>query len=215
MNEALAAKLKYLHLGQLLAHWDDYLKLAGDQRFSHARLLTHVVEEQYRVKREQSRQLRLRKAHVPEPWVIETFPFDRQPKLNAKKIMALYDSLSFMTQSQNIVWLGGTGVGKTGLATSFLIHAINQGYSGRYVLFGELLAEFYRSCADHSEAKLLSKYLSYDCLLIDEIGVTTRKCQNCPVRENQTWTILGLEREIAPIERVKDTAGGIEHVKDR
>jgi len=139
MNEALAAKLKYLHLGQLLTHWDDYLKLAGDQRFSHARLLTHVVEEQYRIKREQVRQLRLQKAHVPEPWVIETFPFDRQPKLNGKKIMALYDSLTFMTQSQNIVWLGGTGVGKTGLATSFLIHAINQGYSGRYVLFAQLL----------------------------------------------------------------------------
>jgi DNA replication protein DnaC len=59
-----------------------------------------------------------------------------------------------------------SGVGKSGLATSFLIHAINQGYSGR---FAELLAQFYRSCADHSEAKLLSKYLSYDCLLIDEI----------------------------------------------
>jgi hypothetical protein len=41
------------------------------------------------------------------------------------------------------------------------------------------------------------------------MGVATRKCQNCPVRENQTRTILGLEREIAPIERVKDTAGGI------
>jgi len=41
---------------------------------------------------------------------------------------------------------------------------------GRYVLFAELLTQFYRSCADHSEAKLLSKYLSYDCLLIDEIG---------------------------------------------
>src|ERR1700757_4718065 len=170
MNEALAAKLKYLHLGQLLAHWDDYLKLAGDQRFSHARLLSHVVEEQYRIKREQLRQLRLRKAHIPEPWVVETFPFDRHPKLNEKKIIALYDSLTFMPQSQNIVWLGGTGVGKSGLATSFLIHAINHGYSGRYVLFAELLAEFYRSCADHSEAKLLSEYLSYDCLLIDEIG---------------------------------------------
>src|ERR1700758_726515 len=107
MNEALAAKLKDLHLGELLTHWDDYLKLAGDQRFSHGRLLTHIVEEQYRVKRERLRELRLRKAHVPEPWVIETFPFDRQPKLNEKKIMALYDSLTYMVQSQNIVWLGG------------------------------------------------------------------------------------------------------------
>ena len=52
MNDALAEKLKYLHLGELLTHWDDYLKLAGDQRFSHGRLLTHIVEEQYRVKRE-------------------------------------------------------------------------------------------------------------------------------------------------------------------
>src|ERR1700756_1442721 len=158
MNDALAAKLKDLHLGELLTHWDDYLKLAGDQRFSHGRLLIHIVEELYRVKRQRLRELRLRKAHIPEPWVIETFPFDRQPKLNEKKIMALYDSLTFMTQSQNIVWLGGTGVGKSGLATS------------RYVLFAELLAQSYRSCADHSEAKLLSKYLSCDCLLIDEIG---------------------------------------------
>jgi len=46
-----------------------------------------------------------------------------------EKIMALYDSLTYMGQSQNIVWLGGTGVGKTSLATSFLIHAINQGYT--------------------------------------------------------------------------------------
>ena len=170
MNEALAAKLKYLHLGGLLTHWDDYLKLADDQQFSHGRLLTHIIEEEYRLKREHLRALRLQKAHVPEPWVIETFPFERQPKLNEKKLMALYDSLTYMLQRQNIIWLGGTGVGKTGLATSFLIHAINQGYSGRYVLFVDLLAQFYRSVADHSEAKLLAKYLAYDCLLIDEIG---------------------------------------------
>jgi DNA replication protein DnaC len=170
MNDELAAKLKCLHLGGLLAHWDDYLKLAGDQRFSHGRLLTHIVEEECRIKRDHLRQLRLRKARLPEPWVIESFPFERQPKLNKKKVMALYDSLNYMTQSQNIIWLGGTGVGKTGLATSFLTHAINQGYSGRYVLFAELVAQFYQSVADHSETKTLRKYLSYDCLLIDELG---------------------------------------------
>ncbi len=54
---ALAAKLKYLHLGELLTHWDDYLKLAGQERFSHGRLLTHIVEEQYRVKRERLRRV--------------------------------------------------------------------------------------------------------------------------------------------------------------
>jgi DNA replication protein DnaC len=170
MNEELAAKLKYLRLGGLLAHWEDYLKLAGEQRFSHARLLTHILEEQYRIKQDKARQLRLQRPGLPEPWVIETFPFDQQPKLNKKRIMALYDSLTYMTQKQNLIWLGGTGCGKTGLATSFLIHAVNQGYSARSVLFADLVAQFYQLVADHSEAHVLKKYLPYDCLLIDEIG---------------------------------------------
>lgn len=170
MNDQLATKLSYLRLGGLLTHWDDYLKLAGDQRFSHGRLLTHIVDEEYRIKQDNARQLRLKHARLPEPWVIETFPFERQPKLNQKKIMALYDSLDYLTRSQNIIWLGGTGVGKTGLALSFLVHAINQGYSARYVMFAELVAELYQSVADHSEAKVLKKYVSYDCLAIDELG---------------------------------------------
>ena len=170
MNEPLTEQLKYLHLKGLLTHWDDYLKVAAQKNFSHARLLSHVIEEECRVKRENARLFRLRKAGIPEPLVIETYPFDQQPKLNKKKIMALYDSLSFMTDHQNIIWLGRTGCGKTGLATSFLIHAIHHGYTGRYVLFAELLAQLYQSVADHSEQKILRKYLSYETLLIDEVG---------------------------------------------
>jgi DNA replication protein DnaC len=170
MNEELAQKLKYLRLGGLLAHWDDYITMAADKRLSQTRLLTHVIEEEYRIRREKARAFRLKCARIPEPWVIETFPFERQPKLNKKKILALYDSFSFMKNHQNIVWMGKTGCGKTGLATSFLTHAINQGHSGRYVLFAELVAELYRSVADHSEEEVLKKYLACDCLLIDEIG---------------------------------------------
>lgn len=170
MNKELTETLKYLHLGGLLAHWDEYLKLAADKGFSHTRVLTYVLEEECRIKRENARRLRLKRARIPEPLVIETFPFERQPKLNQKKLMALYDSLGYLQSHQNIIWLGATGCGKTGLATSFLIHAIDQGHSGRYVLFADLIAELYRSVADHSEDKVLKKYLSFDIMLIDEIG---------------------------------------------
>jgi len=170
MDNDLVETLKHLRLGGLLAHWDEYLKLAGDKRFSHAHLLTHVLQEESRLKRENARILRLRCARIPEMLVIETFPFERQPKLNKKKVMALYDSLSYLQQSQNIIWLGATGCGKTGLATSFLIHAINHGYSGRFVRFPDLIAELYRSVADHSEEKVLKSYAAVDCLAVDEIG---------------------------------------------
>jgi DNA replication protein DnaC len=170
MNEELAGKVKYLRLGGLLVGWDDYLKLAAQKRFSHGHLLTHVVEEEYRLKRENARKLRLKRACIPEPFVIETYPFDRQPNLSKKMIMALYDSFDYMKSSRGIIWLGPTGVGKSGLATSFLVHAINQGYAGRHVPFAELVAELYRSVGDHTEEAVLKRYLAYDCLFIDELG---------------------------------------------
>ncbi len=170
MNEELAGKLKYLRLGGLLAGRDEYLKLSAQKRFSHGHLLTHIVEEEYRLKRENARKLRLKRACIPEPFVIETYPFDRQPNLSKKMIMALYDSFDYMKSSRGIIWLGPTGVGKSGLATSFLVHAINQGYAGRHIPFAELVAELYRSVGDHTEDAVLKRYGAYDCLQIDEIG---------------------------------------------
>lgn len=186
MNEELKAKLKYLRLSGLLAHWDDYIKLAAEQRFSQSRLLAYVVERECQLKRQKARQLRLQRARLPELLLIETFPFGRQPKLNKKKVLVLYDSLGYMTNNQNIIWLGGTGCGKTGLATAFLIHAIDQGYNGRYVLFAELVNELYQSVADHSQSQVLKKYLSYDCLLIDEIGYAEAE----PVQVGLFFTLM-------------------------
>ena len=170
MKDELIKTLKFLHLGGLAAHWDEYLKLAADKNFSQARLLAHVMEEECRLKRDHARKLRLQRARLPEPWVIETYPFQRQPKLNQKKILALYDSFGGGTDSQNLIWLGATGCGKTGLATSFLTRAIQQGCSGRYVLFSELITQLYHSVADHSQERLLRKYVNCDVLQIDELG---------------------------------------------
>ncbi len=170
MTDTLAEQLNYLHLPGLLARWEEHLKAAAQSNLSHARLLTRVIEEEYRLKCDQARQQRLKRAQIPERWVMDTFPFERQPKLSRKKIMALYDSMAFLADKQNIIWMGGTGCGKTGLATSFLIQAIHQGARGRYVLFADLLYELHRSQADRSQGRVIRRYLQYDLLLVDEIG---------------------------------------------
>jgi DNA replication protein DnaC len=170
MDKELIATLKYLRLSNLLSRWDEYVALAQKGRRSPVHLLRHVLEEEAKVKQENARKQRLKRAWIPEPLVMETFPFQRQPKLNKKKILSLYDAFSYMEKNQNIIWVGPTGCGKTGLATSFLIQAIQRGYTGRYVLFPELVGELYRSVADHSEDKVIKRYLSFDCLLIDEVG---------------------------------------------
>lgn len=169
MNDETIKALKYLRLGGLLAHWDAYLSLARKQNYSHVRLLEYILEQECRIKSENARRLRLQRARIPDPYAMETFPFDRQPKLDKKKMLSLYDAFDFLAKKQNILWMGPTGCGKTGLATSFLIEAIHRGYTGRFILFPELIAELFRAVADHSEQKVIRRYLSYDCLLIDEL----------------------------------------------
>ena len=170
MDEQVIEMLKYIRLWGLLANWDRYVEMAREGNFSHVRLLKYIIEEEYKIKKENSRKMRLSRAKIPEKFVIETFPFVRQPNLNKKKILNLYDSFDYMSKNQNVIWIGTTGTGKTGLATAFLIQAINRGCSGRFVLFPELLEMLYQSVADHSQGNMITKFASYDCLLIDELG---------------------------------------------
>jgi DNA replication protein DnaC len=169
MNDETAKVLKYLRLRGLLDHWDEYLALARKQGFSHVRLLEYVLEQEWQIKIENARLLRMRRARIPEACVMETYPFDRQPKLDKKKMLSLYDAFDFLANKQNIIWMGPTGCGKTGLATSFLTQAIHRSFTGRFILFPELVAELYRAVADHSEQKVIRRFVAYDCLLIDEL----------------------------------------------
>ena len=170
IDEELKSKLRSLHLWGLAQNWDHYLTTAQKGNYSHTRILKYIIDEEYKIKNDKSSKARLQRAHIPEQLVIETFPFDRQPKLNKKMILEQYDSLAYMSKNCNVIFIGPTGSGKTGLATSFLIQAIQQGYNGRFIMFPDLVELLYRSVADHSEDKVIKKFMAYDCLLIDELG---------------------------------------------
>ena len=186
MDEKLVSILKYLRLRNLLDRWDEYMAMARKKRMSVERLMTLVLEEEYVAKCGNARLLRRQRAHIPEILEIETFPFSRQPKLDRKRIMSLYDGFDYMTKQRNIIWLGKTGCGKTGLATSCLLQALDRGYRGYFITFPELVAELFQSLADRSEQKLLKRYASYDCLVIDEVGYVEVE----PAQVGQFFTLM-------------------------
>jgi DNA replication protein DnaC len=170
MNDTLAQQLKYLRLPGLLARWDEHLKAAAQSNLSHARFLTRVIEEEYRLKCDQARQQRLKHAKIPELWVMDTFPFHRQPKLNKKKDHGPL-RLDGLPQRQAEHHLDGRHRRGQNRPGHQLPHpAIEQGARGRYVLFADLLHELDRSQADRSQARVIRRYLRYDILLVDEIG---------------------------------------------
>ncbi len=178
MDDELEKMIKYIGMRGLFTNWNNCISIAQKGNFSYVRLLKYIVEQEYKIKHENSRKRRVSHAKIPEELVIETFPFDRQPKLNRKKIMTIYDSFDYISKKQNIIWIGGTGTGKTGLATAFLMQAINRGFKGKFILFPELIDMLYKAKADRTENALIKTFAAYDCLHIDEIGyVETNSAQ--------------------------------------
>lgn len=170
MDNAIKDHLQYLGLTLLGERWDEYLKDAGAKKISYQHFLSNIITNEYNHLLEKRRLGRLKAASIPDKLIMETFPFERQPNLKKKIVMELYDSLRFMTECQALLFIGPTGCGKTGLATSFLVHAINKEYRGKFIDFKDLLGQLYASIADHSEKVVLKRFAAIDCLLIDEVG---------------------------------------------
>lgn len=170
MDEQLSGKLKYLRLTGLLRNWERYMSQAQHEDASLVRLLTTIINDECTMKQDSARKMRLIRAQIPHLLVMETYPFARQPNLNKKKILALYDSGEYREKKQDIIWIGPTGVGKSGLATAFLIQAITLGSTGRIIPFAELIDILYKSVSDHSESRVIKNFASYDILCIDELG---------------------------------------------
>jgi DNA replication protein DnaC len=100
---------------------------------------------------------------------LETFPFKQQPGVNARQMRTLAD-LDFIPKAENLVFIGNTGVGKTGLASALLLKAIQNGHRALFVRAQDLFDEMYASLADRSSRHLLARLARIDVIVIDELG---------------------------------------------
>jgi DNA replication protein DnaC len=88
-------------------------------------LLLRLVRAQWHHRQETALEWRIRQARLPERWALETFPFKKQPGVNKPQILSLAE-LDFIPTATNIVFIGPTGVGKSGLATGLLLKALQK-----------------------------------------------------------------------------------------
>lgn len=164
--DQLLAELKLEATRQRLP--DELLRAAADQP-SYASFLARILREEVYRRRTRALETRLDNAKIPERFSLATFPFERQPGVHAPTIRQLAE-LDFVTAARNVVFIGPTGIGKTGLATGLLIKAIENGYRGLFVRAQDLFDEMYQSLADRSTRRLLDRLCRIDVLLIDEMG---------------------------------------------
>jgi DNA replication protein DnaC len=174
MTEDIDQLLANLRLTPLREVVERELTRAQKAKPSYAEFYARILREQYQLQKTRSLAYRIEHAKLPEKWTLESFPFDLQPGVHAAEIRQLAE-LDFVAKKENLVFIGETGVGKTGLASAILLKALENGYRGLFVKAQDLFDEMYASLADRSSRKLINRLMSVDVLLIDEMGYLNLK----------------------------------------
>jgi len=169
MTEELEQLLTSLHLRRILEIYDGHLKASEKEDVTYSDFLLGLLRPQWHARQEQSLEWRIKRAGLPEQWSLDTFPFAKQPGVNRRQIRA-FAELDFIGKAENIVFIGSTGVGKTGLASGLLLKALHNGYRGQFIRAQDLFDEMYASLADRSTRKLVDRLARLDVLHIDELG---------------------------------------------
>ena len=170
MTEELEQFLKGLRLRKILEIVDDEIRRADKEQIPYHEFLLRLVRPQWHAKQQQALEWRIKRATLPELFTLETFPYKKQPGVNRRQIRTLAE-LDFIPRAENIVLIGPTGVGKTGLASGLLLKALENGYRGQFVRAQDLFDDMYASLADRSSRKLINRLARLDLLVIDLCGV--------------------------------------------
>jgi DNA replication protein DnaC len=161
--------LKSLHLAKMLEILDEELEQARAKDPTHQEFLVRLLRAQWHYRQEKALDWRIKRAKLPFTWTLESFPFKKQPGVSRRRIKN-FASLEFVPRAENIVFMGKTGVGKTGLATGLVLKALQNGYRALFVRAAELFDEMYASLADRSTPKYVRMLSNVDLLCIDELG---------------------------------------------
>lgn len=180
MTEELEQLLKNLRMKKTLEIYAEQHRAAEKDDISYTDFLARLLRAEWYYQQEKTLKARIERACLPGLGTLETFPYAKQPGVNRRQIR-MFAELDFIAKTENIVFIGKAGVGKTGLAEGILLKALENGYRGQFIRAQDLFDDMYASLADRSSRKLLNRLVRLDVLAIDELGYLNLKPEQCNI----------------------------------
>lgn len=166
--------LRTLLLKDMAESLETGLQKAIDQKQGHLQFLSDMLDMQVSKRRERSLQRKIEKAFFPRRMNFENFDWGFQHGLNVEHLKNLKE-LSFVRNKNPLMILGGSGCGKTHIATSLGIKACEAGFKVRFYKLQEILNLLYASLADDSTDEVLNKLSKMDMLILDNVNYIRTK----------------------------------------
>jgi DNA replication protein DnaC len=166
----LLADLKRLRLFGMAQHYAETLEQGSAQglpTFEH--LLTHLLDAETTDRAMRSVRYQMHAARFPIHRDLAGFDFD-QSKVDRKQI-ASFATTAFTEKAENMVLIGGTGTGKTHLATALGVEAIaRHGKRVRFHSTVELVNTLEQEKAAGKAGRLAHQLMHSDLVILDELG---------------------------------------------
>lgn len=162
----LAADLK---LSAIKNNFELDAKDACTNDISHEEFLYNLLEKEYVLRSESSKQSRIRLAKFPykkylEDLVIEDLPTDAKKKLN------ILSTLDFIKTGQNVILAGNPGTGKSHISVGLGIKACLAGYKVLFITVSSLITQLKESRSQKLLRAIENKFDKYDLIIADELG---------------------------------------------
>lgn len=157
--EELRQCAKKLRLYGLLSEW---------ATLSQEPWVSKLLELEDAERDRRSQAYRLRNAKIGVFKERADFDWKHPTKIDRLQVEELF-TLDFVGESQNVVFLGPNGVGKTMIARNIAYAAVNRGWSTRYVSTSDMLTDL-SSFTGSTLRSRLKRYVAPKLLVIDELG---------------------------------------------
>jgi DNA replication protein DnaC len=165
----VATELKELRLYGMAGAWAD-LTAQGSAGIDASRwLIEHLLQAEHTDRAMRSVSYQLKSARFPVHRDLAGFDFS-QSKVDERLITELAD-LSFTDAAHNVVFIGGTGTGKTHLATALGVSGITRhGRRVRFFSTVDLVNTLEQEKAAGKAGQLALSLMRVDLVILDELG---------------------------------------------
>lgn len=162
------AQLKALQLYGMATAWSELQAEAPRQPPKPEVWLDRLIEAEQADRQARSLRYQIKAARFPIHRDLTQFEWTETP-LSQAHIEQLATA-TFMEQAHNLILVGGTGTGKTHLATALGISAIHQGKRVRFFNTVDLVNQLQREKQLGKAGNLAKQMVQVDALILDELG---------------------------------------------
>jgi len=168
LREQIVDALAQLHLTGMKSAYDELM--AGVQKRGHSpeKFLWSLLEAEMTEREARSLRYRLSQARFPVHKELETFDFSASP-VDASAVTRLCQG-DFVEAHSNVVFVGGSGSGKTHLATAIGLSVLRGRKKVRYFNAVDLTNVLEQEKIAQKAGRLAAQLSRFDCVIIDELG---------------------------------------------